>query len=425
MAILADRKIIFREKALKHASTTNQLDQLVSIVPARSWVILLVLLALMIALVVWGFLGRIPFRVSGEGLLLAKNGSVYAAVAVAEPGRIKEILVKPSMFVKKGQLLAVLQESELENQVHTSQVHLQELEKRHQDLSELFESQIAQRTANIKAKNASLEKGLAAEVKSLQELKELFKMVEQAYKRQLEPKRFLTDTASNYYAQQAKVESMRQTIVENNISLSHFIDQKQEQLRDLDFRIRDKRHELNQLVNRLTLSERVISPVAGVITAISKNIGDLVKKGEAVARIANVGIGLDAIIFLSSKDGKKVKPGMSALVSPANVKKEEYGSMRAMVSTVSDYPVTQEAMMAILHNKKLVDELSKNSAPIAVRVQLQDDKETVSGFSWSSSQGPDEKITPGTAVVARITVNEKPPLRVVIPLLKSFWSTEK
>lgn len=419
---MAKDKTLFREEALKHASSPQQLDQLIRIVPYHRWIWLSVLWGLIIAVLLWGFFGRIPFRVAGDGLLLAKNGSVYAAVAAAEPGRIKEILVKAGVFVEKGQLVARLQESALRNDIKTSQAHWQELQDRYEHLQALFDQQIAEHRAMIRAKNHSLEIGLAAEMKSLKELEELFKMVKHAYEQQLEPKRFLTDTASNYYAQQAKVEAMRQEMLQNEINLSQFIAQKQDRLREMEFSINDQQHELDKLKKRLQLSEQVKSPVSGVVTAIAKNIGDLVNKGDVVLRIANVGDGLDAIIFVAAKDGKNVKPGMKALVSPTNIKKEEYGSIRAIVNTVSGYPVTREAMMAILHNESLVNELSKNSAPIAVRMRLQADKQTPSGLAWSSSRGPGEVITPGTAVVARITIKEKAPLRIIMPMFKHFWS---
>lgn len=422
---MTKKGFFFREKAVKNATASPELDQLVRIVPNRHWVLMGVLWSLVLIAIAWSIFGRIPFRVSGEGLLLSKDGSVHAAVAAAEPGRIKTILVKPNDIVKKGQLVASLQESELRNELHTHSIHLQELENRYQTLNQLFGQQIAEYTTNIDNKNASLQKGLEAELKSLKELETLFKVIQNAYEQQLETKRLLTDSASNYYAQQSKVEAIRQEIVQNKINLSQFIDQKQAQLRELDFNVRDQRNEINKLQKRLMLSEQIISPVSGVVTSISKNIGDLVKKGDVVVRIANVSNELDAVVFVSSKEGKKIKPGMSALVSPTNIKKEEYGSIRGKVNTVSEYPVTQEAMMAILHNQSLVNDLSKNSAPIAVRIHLSSDRKTRSGFSWSSSQGPDEVITPGTSAIARITINQKSPLRIIVPVFKNLWGAEK
>lgn len=416
---------IFRKKALEHAEFSGRSDQLARIVPTQPWVMMIALWILLFACLLWGIFGKIPFRVSGNGLLLPKNGSVYAAVAPDQAGRIQTILVKPQTLVKKGQIVARLEQADLFNQIGINKKELTELERRNKNLNNIFNQQIQAYQKNILEKNDLIKKGLESELKALQEKKELLDAVQKAYERHLESKRLLTDTASNYHEQAARVEATKKELVENNIKLANFIDEKENRLRDLEFKIIDKRYELEKLEEKRKLSENVVSPINGIVTAISKNIGDLVKKGDAVVRIANVDSELDAIVFIPITDGKKIKVNMNALVSPSNIKKEEYGSIHGRVISVADYPSTAESMMAVLHNKNLVDEFFNEKSPIAIRISLKTDNNTPSGFSWSSSKGPDKTITAGTFVNARITIDEKSPLQIIIPLFKNLLVTEK
>lgn len=416
---------MFRKKALEHAENSRKPNQLAQIVPTQPWLLITALWILLIACLLWGIFGSIPFRVSGDGLLLPKNGSIYAAVAADDAGRIQEILVKPQQMVKQGQIVAHLEQTDLVNDILVSQKELVDLKSREKKIKFTFNKEIELYEKNIHTKNELIEKVLDSEIKALQEKKELLFAVQQAYKKKLESKKLLTETAGDYYAQVARIESLKKEEVENKIDLENFINERKNQLREIEYKIVDKKYILEKIQEKLKLSKDIISPVNGIVIAISKNIGDLVQEGDVVLRIANIEEDLDAIIFVSPKDGKKIKPQMNALVSPTNIKKEEYGSIHGQVISVSDYPSTTESMMAILHNKKLVDEFSKETSPIAVRIQLKNDKKTPSGLSWSSSMGPNKLITPGTFVNARITVDEKSPLQIIIPLFKNLLVTER
>ncbi|MBU2489325.1 MAG: NHLP bacteriocin system secretion protein, partial [Proteobacteria bacterium] len=125
-----------------------------------------------------------------------------------------------------------------------------------------------------------------------------------------------------------------------------------------------------------------------------------------------------AILYLSFQDGKKVRPGMRAQISPSTVKREEYGFIVGTVRTVSEFPATREGMMRTLANEQLVGTLTQDGAPIAITAELSLSPETVSGFEWSSSQGPPVLITSGTFCTATVTVRQQRPISLVIPILK-------
>ena len=77
-------------------------------------------------------------------------------------------------------------------------------------------------------------------------------------------------------------------------------------------------------------------------------------------------------------------------------------------------------MLSVLQNERLVTEYSDKGAPYEVRVDLQPDPNTVSGFKWTSGTGADVTITSGTTVEAEVTVAENPPASLIIPFVRKY-----
>ena len=132
---------------------------------------------------------------------------------------------------------------------------------------------------------------------------------------------------------------------------------------------------------------------------------------------------LRGVIYLPSKDGKKVKEDMEALVVPATVKPQEFGYIKGVVTYVSEFPSTQQGMMNVLKNEQLVREMLAMGAPFEVHVQFELDPSTPSGYAWTSQNGPPIEIYPGTPCSGRITVMNQSPISLVIPALKKFFET--
>ena len=90
-----------------------------------------------------------------------------------------------------------------------------------------------------------------------------------------------------------------------------------------------------------------------------------------------------------------------------------------MVTAVSSFPATQQAMLTALGNSDLVAGLFKSiESPIQVKVDLLVDPSTTSGYQWTSRRGPAITIQPGTLCTAAITVREQAPITLALPLLR-------
>jgi len=88
-------KDLFRKVSIERLSSPEQLDKLLIIVKIRGWLALLTLLMVIIAILVWSFMGQIPISATGKGILLDPEGlhGVYSPIE----GRLLEFKQAPEM----------------------------------------------------------------------------------------------------------------------------------------------------------------------------------------------------------------------------------------------------------------------------------------------------------------------------------------
>ena len=68
------QKPIFRKAALERLSSPEQLDQLMQVTTPKGWLALIALTGLLVMVVVFGFVARIPITVTGQCILLDGGG---------------------------------------------------------------------------------------------------------------------------------------------------------------------------------------------------------------------------------------------------------------------------------------------------------------------------------------------------------------
>src|SRR5262245_16566269 len=100
---------IFRKAALERLSSPEQLDYLMSITSPIAWIALAAVGVIALLIILWGFIGFIPAKVSGKGILL-RGGSVFD-VSAGSDGVITDFAVKPGDVVQAGQSIATISQS--------------------------------------------------------------------------------------------------------------------------------------------------------------------------------------------------------------------------------------------------------------------------------------------------------------------------
>jgi multidrug efflux pump subunit AcrA (membrane-fusion protein) len=171
---------------------------------------------------------------------------------------------------------------------------------------------------------------------------------------------------------------------------------------------------------------RIVSPQAGRVMEIRTTEGSVVNAGTPIISIEALdreSKKLEAIIYLSSADGKKAKVNMPVEVTPSTVKRQDYGFIPGRIVSVSEFPVTKQGMARILGSEELADQFSNASggALIEIRAQLAEDPNSVSGYRWSS-KGPNITIENGTPFTVKVITEQRRPITLIIPLLREWFT---
>jgi len=182
-------------------------------------------------------------------------------------------------------------------------------------------------------------------------------------------------------------------------------------LRDIDY-LEIEIQEARELTDLYSI---VKSPRDGQIVSLVIDEGDFVKKESVIAVIENSTKDIGGIFYIPLETGKQIKPGMKVRIAPSIAKSQEFGFIPGEVSFVSEFPSSIERMMAILENNQLVDKFSTGSGTsLEVHVRLEKDTSTKSGFKWSSSKGPDIKISSGTLCDGTVILDTFHPISLVL-----------
>nr|WP_168220479.1 NHLP bacteriocin system secretion protein [Azospirillum thermophilum] len=188
-----------------------------------------------------------------------------------------------------------------------------------------------------------------------------------------------------------------------------------------DMRLSAVEREIAAIESDIGRKTVVTAPRDGVVVEVSASRGDIVTLGAPVMRmlpqeVAGTGAApLVARLYLPPGDGKKVKPGMAVQVIPSTVRVQRDGFIRGTVAEVSPIPATREGMMRVLKNSTLVEQWSRQGAPVEVTVRLEADPATPSGYRWSSGTGPDRRVEGGTIVEGRLVVDDIRLIALVVP----------
>ena len=401
----------------------EQLDSALSIVSSHAWVWLAAIGLILLAIIIWAFLARLNYRSDGLGIILKENSVLYDVTAPYE-GIVSAVQVKVGQKVEVGDLLAEIRFPQKESDLKATEKLLKQTRAQLDTQSSFAEVDLPRRERDKNKKIASLEKSLNADHQLLDFLTALAKTQKAELKAGYITRQQQESTLNQLHSTEESIRSTKNEIRSLNTSYSEQANattQKTQQLQQQLTQTRGKREQI-----RVTLEQGryILSPVAGVITEIDVNAGQRIPNGAQVAVVEESGEGLHVVAYFKNSQGKKLAPGMSANVSPTSVERNIYGTIEAQVVAVSPVPDTEDAVTRILGNRDLAKQLSQGGAPISATLLLTANPKSYSGFEWTSSTGPDQKITPGTSASVEVIVRRIRPIDLVVPLYETWIASD-
>ncbi len=162
----------------------------------------------------------------------------------------------------------------------------------------------------------------------------------------------------------------------------------------------------------------VTTPYGGKVVSLAAYPGQYLAPGAPIMTVEPTNLPLTATLYIPVETGKDVRPGQEVQVMPADASVDQYGYIPGLVLFVADLPSTPESMQAVLQNEFLVQQFAAQGPTIRVEVSLAKDPDTVSGYAWSSSEGPAMKLSAGTLCTASIVLSRSAPITYAFPALE-------
>lgn len=412
---------LFRADAVRKLRDPQQLDTAIQLTSPSGWIALVAIAVIVATFIVWVFVGSLPFRANGLGVLLVNDSEIFALPAPIT-GQIGAIEVAVGDTVKKDQPLVRLEVPETEAQLSAARSALANIKAQRASRGTEVDQDIASRKANTAEEISGQERKAADLRERLTYLQSRRADERQELERGFITRDTLESTEESIDTTRQQLRAVDLAIAQARSSQTEFEAGLRRQIAELSQQVLEAENRVKVLEAQLGVQHVVSSPVEGVVTEVSSQVGQVTEIGTRLVTVSKVGEGLQMLAYLPVSKGKRVEPGMTALVTPTTVERDIYGSVRATVLSVSALPASQAELQDRLDNSELVQQMLSAGAPIEIVIDLKPDSTTPSGLDWSSSEGPPLKITPGTTALATINVQEVAPIQLVIPVVQT-WVT--
>lgn len=351
------KRAIFRKSALDRISSLDQLDQTMTVVRPSSILALISIAIILAVAVFWGIFGTVPDVVSGNGVLM--NIDNVTSIKYSNQGTVKNIFVQHGDEVRNGQIVARIERQDLLDQIKVNEKKLDG----YLQMNEVLKS------AN---------KGGNAKQQMMKNLYEQGLITEQEYLNSRQTEMNLTQ----------QITELKQQILLLNESYQ--------------------------------TATQVVATTSGRVMEVPVRRGDYVQPGSTICVIESGGSETagGALVYFAASDGKKIQPGMKIALVPTTVKQEEYGFIQGLITDVSEFPVSDSYLVSSLQNLSLANTFHQVGNPIEVKVSIIPDPSTYSGYKWSSSKGPAQKIGSGFICSAKVTTANRKPISLLLPTIK-------
>ncbi len=421
---MANNKL-FRDEASKAAESPDRLDESLKVISNFGWLALVAGFIIFVFAFVWGIFGAIEEKVQGLGLLTS-NDAVPGVYPFAE-GVVEKYMVKVGDKVKKGQVLATISLPGYESILKQDQLTLDNLVNNNQIMTGIEEADLNITLAAIEFNRIKMEATIEDTEKQLKiyqqqadSAKKLFDdgvMSEDAYQDALST---AVDYAKTLKQLQVQLDQLSTQTANTKTTFANNVQQRKLQIENQKAVIKKDRDDMEAY-------SKLIAGFDGTVTEISTMENEMVSPSQPVILIEK-GQGqvkpLEAIVFVSSIEAKKIQVGDLAEVSPTIIRRSEHGAILGKVTYISPYPVTDQRINSLFSNQVFISEVTSQGSPLEVHIELTPDKSSKNGYKWTSGTGPDISISNGTLTNGMVVVETRQPISYIMPFFRKLFLGE-
>jgi HlyD family secretion protein len=419
----------------------EQLDSTLQIASAPRWAYLGGLLGTLTALAMFCWLYRVPIKVDGRGILLAKTTSdsdSLLQVTAPSAGRIRTVKAQIGSMIQSGDVLAEINRDDLRDQVRAVEVDLERLCKEDEALTRFEANEERSRLAALAKMEATLQTNLRHDTERLERHRRIVSGDRSLNRRGMlsDPDALKSQTDAD--AVESAIGTTQAKLQE--LAFSRFEEQTNREREKLKRTLAIHATELKRdlLVEQLERESKIVSPYSGKVVDLMLTPHAAVEKGAPTALLSphkGEMPPMRAIVFVPAGRGKQIRAGDTVEVSPDTTKRQEHGFVRGTVEVVSEIPATEEAMMAELKHKSLVASFARQQEErvlLCIHVALRErpanqpyvGQVPANRLEWSSTLGSEQRVSIGTLCAASVVVERKPLLALAWPWVKHISGME-
>lgn len=172
--------------------------------------------------------------------------------------------------------------------------------------------------------------------------------------------------------------------------------------------------ELSSMKKGRNTDGQLRSPYTGVVVNVRADEGDVVSVGTPIFDIRRDDdfSNLIAMVYVSSFDGARIKPGTIMELNPYRDEETERGELLGKVVRVSQVPVGSDRINYWTGNKEFASMVVNKlgGSAVEVKVELIDDDESKSGYLWNNVLWGDEEVQVGMVCSASAVVKREAPV---------------
>ena len=414
---------IARTEAVTQLGSSEQLDQRLIVITSSSWIILVVAALLLALCIVWGFFGRLPNVVQGEGVIAPKGTQPIQINSPSAAGGVIELIAPANEPVEVGDPLVRLHNQALEVKVKNAQAQVELLESQNQHLTQA-EDQILDR------QKAFLDAQLAAAKQTTdqtQKLSQLYKVeldnLKQLVQDQLVPRSELVQTQQAYFSVMQQLTQQETIVAQANEQYFSLVTSTDRQRLERASQLAQVRYTLKSAQTNLEVSTVILAPVAGTVLEHAVDMGSTVAVGTTVTAIRPHGEQseeLTARVYVPYGTGRAIRAGMPVRLSLPFVKPSRYGYIVGEVVEVSTF-VAGSAASVHLGSRDLAEKMARDLGPmLEMIVKVERDAKTPTGLRWTTGQGYDRPLAFPALCGAQVVISEDRPIDLMLPWVKDL-----
>jgi multidrug efflux pump subunit AcrA (membrane-fusion protein) len=161
-------------------------------------------------------------------------------------------------------------------------------------------------------------------------------------------------------------------------------------------------------------ARQVASPYSGRVVDVTVAGGQVLGVGTAVLTVERTDLPGDrllAMVLVPEGSAAGIAPGQTVDLSVSSAPPQAFGVLRGRVSAVSDFPLSADALAALLGGPDAAAGYGAGRRLVTVDLEP---ARTPSGYRWSTEAGYPRPLASQATVSATITVGSQAPIRFVL-----------